>query len=165
MHRLLICPPDASSPALWRHVQWVYKSCWVELQHHLCFLPFNSCNMQLSDYKFHPSHIWEDCFRFNFAKERWFSPGTPILLCCKGPFPLNQNFHGQNLFRKYHCVENFQLQIFFSNENLCRPITFYKIFLLQKIFPSGNEPLHWTKGMVLTGPQVRTVLNWLSYPV
>jgi hypothetical protein len=26
MHRLLICPPDASSPALWRHVQWVYSS-------------------------------------------------------------------------------------------------------------------------------------------
>ena len=25
MHRLLICPPDASSPALWRHVQWVYR--------------------------------------------------------------------------------------------------------------------------------------------
>jgi hypothetical protein len=24
MHRLLICPPDASSLALWRHVQWAY---------------------------------------------------------------------------------------------------------------------------------------------
>jgi hypothetical protein len=24
MHRLLICPPDATSPALWRHMQWVY---------------------------------------------------------------------------------------------------------------------------------------------
>jgi hypothetical protein len=24
MHRLLICPPDASSPAMWRHVQGVY---------------------------------------------------------------------------------------------------------------------------------------------
>jgi hypothetical protein len=25
VHRLLICPPDASSPPLWRHVQWVYR--------------------------------------------------------------------------------------------------------------------------------------------
>ena len=24
MHRLLICPPDASTPTLCRHVQWVY---------------------------------------------------------------------------------------------------------------------------------------------
>jgi hypothetical protein len=34
MHRLLICHPDASSPALWRHVQWVYS--WkitIILQH------------------------------------------------------------------------------------------------------------------------------------
>jgi hypothetical protein len=25
MDRLLICPPDASSQAMWRHVQWVYR--------------------------------------------------------------------------------------------------------------------------------------------
>jgi hypothetical protein len=38
-------------------------------------------------------------------------------------------------------VENFQLQNFFPTENLCRPITFYKIFFLRKIFLSGNGPL------------------------
>jgi hypothetical protein len=32
MHRLLICPPDALSPALWRHVQGVYT--W------LCIIPY-----------------------------------------------------------------------------------------------------------------------------
>jgi hypothetical protein len=32
-------------------------------------------------------------------------------------------------------VENFQLQIFFPTENLCRPITFYKNFLSAKNFP------------------------------
>ena len=31
-------------------------------------------------------------------------------------------------------VENFQLQNFFPTENLCWPITFYKIFVLRKIF-------------------------------
>jgi hypothetical protein len=38
-------------------------------------------------------------------------------------------------------VENFQLQNFFQTENLCRPITINKIFVLRKIFLSGNEPL------------------------
>jgi hypothetical protein len=38
-------------------------------------------------------------------------------------------------------VENFQLQIFFPTESLCRPITFYKIFFPRKIFLSGNGPL------------------------
>jgi hypothetical protein len=37
-------------------------------------------------------------------------------------------------------VENFQLQHFFPTENLCRPITFYKIFFLRKIFLIGNGP-------------------------
>jgi hypothetical protein len=36
-------------------------------------------------------------------------------------------------------VENFQLQNFFQTENLCRPITFYKILFLQKIFLSGKN--------------------------
>ena len=35
-------------------------------------------------------------------------------------------------------VENFQLQFFFQTENLCRPITSYKIFFLRKIFLSGK---------------------------
>ena len=39
-------------------------------------------------------------------------------------------------------VENFQLQNFFPTEKLCRPITFYKIFFLRKMFLSGNGPLH-----------------------
>jgi hypothetical protein len=30
MHRLLVCPSDASSSALWRHVQWVYTFCSTE---------------------------------------------------------------------------------------------------------------------------------------
>ena len=30
---------------------------------------------------------------------------------------------------------------FFLTENLCRPMTFYKIFSLRNIFLSGNEPL------------------------
>jgi hypothetical protein len=39
-------------------------------------------------------------------------------------------------------VENFQLQFFFPTENLCRPITFYKIFFPRKIFLSENGPLY-----------------------
>jgi hypothetical protein len=56
------------------------------------------------------------------------------------PFPLKKNFHGEKIFRKYHClkVENFQLQNIFPTENLCQPITFYKIFFLRKIFQSEN---------------------------
>jgi hypothetical protein len=65
--------------------------------------------------------------------------------CCvtQGPFPLKKNFHGQKIFRKYNCskVENFQLQNFFPTKNLCRPITFYRIFFLRKIFLSANELL------------------------
>ena len=50
------------------------------------------------------------------------------------------HFHGQKIFRKYHClkVENFQLQNFFPTENLCRPMTFHKFFFPRKIFLSGN---------------------------
>jgi hypothetical protein len=55
----------------------------------------------------------------------------------KGPFPLKKILHGQKIFRKY---ENVQVQNFFSTENLCRPITFYKFFFPLKIFLSGNGP-------------------------
>jgi hypothetical protein len=51
------------------------------------------------------------------------------LLKLKGPFPR------LSLLK----VENFQLQNFFPTENLCRTITFYKIFFLRKIFLNGNE--------------------------
>ena len=51
-------------------------------------------------------------------------------------FPRTENFPKISLLK----VENFQFQNFFPTENLCRPITFYKIFFLWKIFPSGNEP-------------------------
>ena len=56
-----------------------------------------------------------------------------------GPFSLEKNFLTEN-FPKISLlkVENFQLQIFFRTENLCRPITFYNIFILRKIFLSGN---------------------------
>jgi hypothetical protein len=40
-------------------------------------------------------------------------------------------------------VENFQLQNFIPTENLCRPITFYKIFFPRKIFLSGNGSLYF----------------------
>jgi hypothetical protein len=57
----------------------------------------------------------------------------------KGPFPLiKAYFHSRKIStdRKFSendkmsllKVENFQLQNFFPTENLCRPITFYKIF-------------------------------------
>ena len=39
-------------------------------------------------------------------------------------------------------VENFQLQNFFPTENLCRPITFYKIFFLRKIFLEITQPTY-----------------------
>jgi hypothetical protein len=32
--------------------------------------------------------VWGECFQSN----------------SKGPFPLKKNFHGQKIFRKYHCV-------------------------------------------------------------
>jgi hypothetical protein len=60
----------------------------------------------------------------------------------KGPvsteekFPRTENFPKISLLK----VENFQLQHFFPTENLCRPITFYKIFFLRKIFLIGNGP-------------------------
>jgi hypothetical protein len=41
-------------------------------------------------------------------------------------------------------VENFQLQNFFQTENLCRPITFHKIFFPRKIFLSGNGLLEFS---------------------
>jgi hypothetical protein len=52
-------------------------------------------------------------------------------------FPRTENFPKISLLK----VENFQLQNLFPTENLCRPITFYKIFFPRKIFLSGNGPL------------------------
>ena len=52
-------------------------------------------------------------------------------------FPRTENVPKMTLLK----VENFQFQNFFPTGNLCRPITFYKIFFLLKIFPSGNGPL------------------------
>jgi hypothetical protein len=46
MHRLLICPPDASSPALWRHVQWVYWAHKSTLN--LDYLFYTHCAMYLT---------------------------------------------------------------------------------------------------------------------
>jgi hypothetical protein len=60
---------------------------------------------------------------------------TPI--STKEKFPRTENFPKISLLK----VENFQLQNFFPKENLCRPITFYKIFFLRKIFLSENGPL------------------------
>jgi hypothetical protein len=51
-----------------------------------------------------------------------------------GPFPRTENFPKISLLK----VEIFQLQNIFPTENLCRPITFYKIFFLRKIFLRGN---------------------------
>ena len=57
--------------------------------------------------------------------------------------PLKKNFHGQKIFQMSLLkVENFQLQKFFPTENLCRPITFYKIFFPRKIFLSGNGRIY-----------------------
>ena len=55
----------------------------------------------------------------------------------KEKFPRTENFPKISLLK----VENFQLQNFFPTKNLCRPITFYKIFFLRKIFLSENGPL------------------------
>jgi hypothetical protein len=38
-------------------------------------------------------------------------------------------------------TENFQLQNFFTTENLCRPITFYKFFFSRKIFCTPYAPV------------------------
>jgi hypothetical protein len=43
MHRLLIYPPEASSPALWRHVQWVYNN----MSNNMCCLQMLSAVFQL----------------------------------------------------------------------------------------------------------------------
>ena len=56
-------------------------------------------------------------------------------------FPRAENFPKMSLLK----VENFPLQNFFPPENLCRSITFYKIFFLQKNFLSGIEPLDLTR--------------------
>ena len=42
---------------------------------------------------------------------------------------------------KFPWTENFPKISLSKVENLCRPITFYKIFFLRKIFLSGNGPL------------------------
>jgi hypothetical protein len=44
-------------------------------------------------------------------------------------FPRTESFPKMSLLK----VENFQLQNFLPTKNLCRPITFYKIFFLWKI--------------------------------
>jgi hypothetical protein len=56
------------------------------------------------------------------------------LISTQENFPRTENFPKISLLK----VENFQLQHFFPTENLCRPITFYKILFLRKIFLSGN---------------------------
>jgi hypothetical protein len=58
----------------------------------------------------------------------------------KEKFPRTENFPKISLLK----VEHFQLQIFFPTENLCRPITFYKIFFLRKIFLGLGAPI-WHK--------------------
>jgi hypothetical protein len=63
---------------------------------------------------------------------------TLRLISTEENFPRTENFPKISLLK----VENFQLQNFFPTENLCRPITFYKIFFLRKIFLSGNGPSH-----------------------
>jgi hypothetical protein len=66
------------------------------------------------------------------------TPGESI--STQEKFPRTEHFPKISLLK----VENFQLQNFFPTENLCRPITFYKIFFLRKIFLTGNGPLHTT---------------------
>ena len=56
---------------------------------------------------------------------------------------VKKNFHADRKFSENIIVKSFQLQNFFPTENLCRPITFYKILFLRKIFLSaGNGPLY-----------------------
>ena len=62
--------------------------------------------------------------------------GTELMFKAKAPYPRTENC------TKILKVENFQNFNIFPRENLCRPITFYKIFFLPKIFPSGNQPKH-----------------------
>jgi hypothetical protein len=50
------------------------------------------------------------------------------LISTQEKFPRAENFPKMLLLK----VENFQLQNFFPTENLCRPITFYKIFFPRK---------------------------------
>jgi hypothetical protein len=48
------------------------------------------------------------------------------------------------IHEQYFCCENikmFNLKNFFQTENLCRPITFYKIFFLREMFLGGNGSL------------------------
>ena len=57
----------------------------------------------------------------------------------KGPISTQEKFPRTEHFPKIALlkVENFQLQNFSPTENLCRPITSYKIFFLRKIIPCG----------------------------
>jgi hypothetical protein len=59
-------------------------------------------------------------------------------------------------------VENFQLQNFFPTENLCRPITFYKIFFPLKIFLSGNGRL---AHVIFPGDCKTWILNHVRFSV
>jgi hypothetical protein len=42
MHRLLICPPDALLPALWRHVQGVYRCECIYFYDYACFIMWSN---------------------------------------------------------------------------------------------------------------------------
>jgi hypothetical protein len=57
-------------------------------------------------------------------------------------FPRTENFPKISLLKFEHFqLQNFFTSKFFPTENLCRPITFYNILFLRKIFLSGNGPL------------------------
>jgi hypothetical protein len=71
-------------------------------------------------------------------------------------FPRTENFAKISLLK----VENFQLQNFFPMENLCQPITFYKIFFPRKIFLSGNGFWQsWWTGMQNSYPYSNKFLH------
>jgi hypothetical protein len=81
------------------------------------------------------SHLKQVGYCFYYTATNTATPLRPIFT--QENFPRTENFPKISLLKG----ENFQLQNFFPTENLCRPITFYKIFFLRKIFLIGNGPL------------------------
>ena len=62
-------------------------------------------------------------------------------------------------------VENFHN--FFPTENLCRPITLYKLFFLRKIFQNGNGPSreNFSGKIPLADAVLRKIINWTKFNV
>ena len=88
---------------------------------------------------------WEECSQFDSTKLHcnlfwilWFPPAVKTHFHSR-KFSTDRNF-SENIIVKS------QLQNFFPTENLCRPITFYKIFLSAENFPEWKLALtldHW----------------------